>query len=265
IDEAKVKPTAMIDLINKVQMYYGEKIANHPIDVAGAAAFKDGANIEEGIIKKCDTANIYKFDNTLYTFKMTGAQLKKYMEWSVKYYNTYKDGDLTVAFNSSIPGYNYDMFTGVKYNVDISKEPGSRIVNLTKMDGTKINDSDELYLAINNYRASTQFLTHGEIFAEGEDLPVLLGKSEETAGLGEGRIRDLIGQYIQEVKGGVIEPECDDNWSIIGNNWDKSQRALAVKYINDGSITLSGVSGEQTSENSKAVTWDDLKAAGKTN
>lgn len=265
IDEAKVKPTAMIDLINKVQMYYGEKIAGHPIDVAGAAAFKDGANIEEGIIKKCDTANIYKFDNTLYAFKMTGAQLKKYMEWSVKYYNTYKDGDLTVSFNSSIPGYNYDMFTGVKYNVDISKEPGNRIVNLTKMDGTVISDTDELYLAINNYRASTQFLQHGEIFGEGEDLPVLLGKSEETAGLGEGRIRDLIGQYIQEVKGGEIEPECDNNWSIIGNNWDESQRALAVKYINDGSISLSGVSGEQTSENSKAVTFNDLKAAGKTN
>lgn len=187
------------------------------------------------------------------------------MEWSVKYYNTYKDGDLTVSFNSSIPGYNYDMFTGVKYNVDISKEPGNRIVNLTKMDGTPIGDSDELYVAVNNYRASTQLLGASDIFGEDEALPVLLGKSEETAGLGDGRIRDLIGQYIQEIKGGVIEPICDNNWSIIGNNWDPAQRALAVKYINDGSISLSGVSGEQTSENSKAVTWNDLKAAGKTN
>ena len=81
IDQAKVEPTAMIDLINKVQLYYGEKIVNHKIDVSAAAAFKDGANILEGTIKKCDTANIYKFDNTLYVFKITGAQLKKYMEW----------------------------------------------------------------------------------------------------------------------------------------------------------------------------------------
>ena len=265
IDEAKVRPTAMIDLINKVQMYYGEKIANHPIDVAGAAAFKDGANILEGTIKKCDTANIYKFDNTLYVFKITGAQLKKYMEWSAKYYNTYKDGDLTVSFNSSIPGYNYDMFTGLKYNIDISKEPGNRIVNLTRMDGTKVADSDELYLAINNYRASTQLMTHGDIYGEGEELPVLVGKSEETEGLGDGRIRYLIGKYIQEVKGGVIEPVCDNNWSIIGNNWDKTKRSLAVKLINDGTISLSGVSGEQTSENSKAVTWNDVLSTGKAN
>ncbi|HCW53537.1 MAG TPA: bifunctional metallophosphatase/5'-nucleotidase [Clostridium sp.] len=265
IDEAKLKPTAMIDLINKVQMYYGEKIANHPIDVSAAAAFKDGANILEGTIKKCDTANIYKFDNTLYVFKLNGAQLKKYMEWSAKYYNTYKDGDLTISFNSSIPGYNYDMFTGVKYDIDISKEPGNRIVNLTKMDGTKITDSDELYLAINNYRASTQLMTNGEIYGEGEELPVLIGKSEETAGLGEGRIRDLIGTYIQEVKGGIIEPVCDNNWSIIGNNWDEAKRAKAVKLINDGTISLAGVSGEQTSENSKAVTWNDVLSTGKAN
>ena len=157
------------------------------------------------------------------------------------------------------------MFTGVKYNIDISKEPGNRIVNLTKMDGTKINDSDELYLSINNYRASSQLLSPGAIYAEGETLPVLVGKSEETEGLGDGRIRDLIGKYIQEVKGGVIRPECDNNWSIIGNNWGKTKRDLAVKYINDGTISLSGVSGEQTSENSKAVTWNDVVKTGKVN
>lgn len=259
IDQAKLQPTPMISLINSVQMYYGEKIANHKIDVSSAAAFKNGQNILEGPIKKCDTANIYQFDNTLYVLKMTGSQLKKYMEWSVSYYNKYNPGDLTVSFNPTIPGYNYDMFTGIKYNVDISKDIGQRIVNLTRSDNSKINDSDVLYVSVNNYRASTQLLTPGAIFKEGEELPTLVGKSEQTEGLGDGRIRDLIGQYIKDVNGGTITPMVDNNWSIVGNKWDPNQRKIAVKCINDGKISLSGVAGEQTSANSKSVTWDDVK------
>ncbi|WP_459478900.1 5'-nucleotidase C-terminal domain-containing protein [Clostridium saccharoperbutylacetonicum] len=259
VDQAKLQPTPMVSLINAVQMYYGEKIANHKIDVSSAAVFKNGQNILEGQIKKCDTANIYQFDNTLYVLKMTGSQLKKYMEWSASYYNTYKPGDLTISFNPSIPGYNYDMFAGIKYNVDISKPVGNRIVNLTKSDNSKINDSDVLYVTVNNYRASTQLLTAGVIFKAGETLPTLVGKSEQTAGLGDGRIRDLIGQYIKDVKGGTITPVVDNNWSIVGNNWDANQRKTAVQLINDGKISLAGVSGEQTSANSKAVTSDDIK------
>ncbi|GAA0078493.1 5'-nucleotidase C-terminal domain-containing protein [Clostridium sp. CTA-5] len=259
IDQAKLQPTPMLTLIHNVQMYYGEKVANHKIDVSSAAVFKDGQNIAAGTIKKCDTANIYKFDNTLYVLKMTGSQLKKYMEWSFGYYNKYNPGDLTVSFNKSIPGYNFDMFGGIKYNVDVSKDVGNRVVNLTRNDGSKINDSDELYVTVNNYRGGTQLLTPGVIFKDGEALPTLVGKSEETAGLGDGRIRDLIGKYINEVKGGTITPECDNNWSVIGNNWDKEQRKKAVQCINNGSVTLSGVAEEQTSSNSKSVTWDDVK------
>lgn len=260
IEQAKLQPTAMIDLINKVQMYYGEKVANHKIDVSSAAAFKDGANIKEGNIKKAGTADIYKFDNTLYVLKITGSQLKKYMEWSASYYNKYNAGDLTVSFNKSIPGYNYDMFSGVKYKVDISKDTGSRIVDLTKMDGTPIQDADVLYMSVNNYRAGTQLTGKGSIFGS-DPQPIIIGKSEQTQGLGDGRIRDLIGKYIQEVKGGVITPVCDNNWSVTGNNWNSHERALAVKYINNGSISLAGIAGEQTSNNSKSVTWDDVKKA----
>jgi 2',3'-cyclic-nucleotide 2'-phosphodiesterase / 3'-nucleotidase len=259
VDQAKLQPTAMLTLIHDVQMYYGEKVANHKIDVSSAAVFKDGQNILEGSIKKCDTANIYKFDNTLYVLKMTGTQLKKYMEWSFGYYNKYNAGDLTVSFNKSIPGYNFDMFGGIKYNVDISKDTGNRVVNLTRNDGSKINDSDELYVTVNNYRGGTQLLTPGVIFKAGEALPTLVGKSEETAGLGDGRIRDLIGKYIKEVNGGTITAKCDNNWSIIGNNWDANQRKAAVKCINSGSVMLAGVSEEQSSSNSKSVTWDDVK------
>ena len=56
---------------------------------------------------------------------MTGKQLRTYMEWSAEYYNTYMDGDLTVSFNPDIRMFNYDMFAGVNYEINVSKEPAA--------------------------------------------------------------------------------------------------------------------------------------------
>ena len=172
ITQSQIQETAMIHLINQVQMYYGQA------DVSAAAVFSPSANMKEGEIKKCDMALIYKFDNTLYRLEVTGKQLKQYMEWSADYYNTYKDGDLTISFNENMRSYLYDMFGGVKYQIDISEESGNRIKNLTRMDGTPITDTDTLTLAVNNYRANSQLLTYGSVYSEekGDVLPKLLEK-----------------------------------------------------------------------------------------
>ena len=55
-------------------------------------------------------------------------------------------------------------------------------------------------------------LASGTVY-EADDLPVLVDKDIH----GEiGGIRELIRKYIVSVKGGVIAPECDDNWRITG-------------------------------------------------
>lgn len=242
----QLQDTAMIDLINKVQMEYTGA------DVSAAAAFSTNANIQPGVIKKSDTALIYKFDNTLYLLSMTGKQLKQYMEWSASYFNEFKPGDLTVTFNQSIPGYNYDMFDGVKYQVDISKPAGQRIVNLTKLDGTPVNETDTFKVSVNNYRANTQLLSYGPIFKTGEALPTVIDKDITPQSRPDlPTIRDQIGYYIQGV-GGTITNDVNNNWSITGNNWDPSFRSLAVKALNDGTIPV---------DTFKAVTEADLKAA----
>jgi len=252
IPAAQVLDTAMIDLINKVQMFYGKA------EISSAAAFKNDANILEGKIIKAGTADIYKFDNTLMTLKVNGEQLKRYMEWSATYYNTFKPGDLTVSFNEKIRGYNYDMFSGVKYDVDISKEPGKRIVNLTRTNGTTIKDTDVLTLAVNNYRASSTLLNETSGLFKGEGVEVVFD-SAKTMG-DDGRVRDLIRKYIVEEKNGVITPELDNNWKIIGNEMDATKAAFAAKLINDGKLLLP-VSADGRTPNVKSVTYDDALAA----
>ena len=247
IPTAQIEDTALIDLINTVQMHYTEA------DVSASALFTMNANLMEGDIKKSDTSLIYKYQNTLYKLAMNGAQLKKYMEWSARYYNQYQPGDLLISFNEDIRAYNYDMFAGVNYEIDISQPEGSRIVNLTWPDGTPVEDDDQFTIAVNNYRASTQLLSPGEVFEE-DEIPELL----EIDVRGDlGGVREIIRDYIVNVKVGTITPECDHNWKIVGNDWDESLHEKAVELLASGEISL--VSSEDgRTPNVKSITEDDL-------
>ncbi len=249
IPSAQIQDTALIDLINEVQMYYTGA------DVSAAALFNMDANLKEGDIRKCDTSLVYKYANTLYKLEMTGAQLKKYMEWSASYYNTYKPGDLTISFNADIRAYNYDMFAGVNYEVNIANEPGSRIENLTWPDGTPVKDEDVFTIAVNNYRASSQLLSAGDVFAEGDSLPTLL----EIDVKGDvGGVRELLGLYISEVKGGTIEPHVDNNWKVTGNDWDSQQHEKAVQLLKEGKLEIPSSEDGRT-PNIKAITTEDVQ------
>lgn len=250
IPQSQIQATSLIDFINEVQMYYTGA------DVSAAALFNVDADLKAGKIKKSDTALIYKYGNTLYKMEMTGKQLKKYMEWSAAYYNKYNKGDLTISFNENIRGFNYDMFSGVDYQIDISKEAGQRIKDLKWSNtGKEIKDDDIFIIAVNNYRANTHLLTYGEIFEEGEELPKVL---EIDVKGNIGGVREIIGDYIKNVKKGKIEPSNPQNWKIIGNNWDKNKHEKAVQMIKDGKIQIPK-SADGRTPNVKSVTENDLK------
>lgn len=68
IPQAVLADTALIDLINEVQLYHtGAK-------VSAAALSNAKANVEPGFIRRCDVSRIYRHQNTLYALEMTGAQ-----------------------------------------------------------------------------------------------------------------------------------------------------------------------------------------------
>ena len=148
IAQGWIEDTAVMDLINTVQL---EKSG---ADVSAAALFKYESDLPEGEIKYNNIFDIYKYDNTLYRIKITGAELKTYMEWSAGYYNTWKPGDINISFDPDFRDYKYDMFAGVNYEIDISQPVGQRIKNLT-FKGEPLADDQELTLAVNDYRLSS--------------------------------------------------------------------------------------------------------------
>lgn len=250
IPQPMVQDTALLDFINEVQMYYtGAK-------VSATALTSMTSQMKEGPIRKCDTASIYTYQNTLYKLEMNGAQLRSFMEWSAGFFKTWVPGDLTVAFDPSTRYYLYDAFEGVNYEIDLSQEPGGRIRNLTWPDGSPVRDEEVFTVAVNNYRATTQLLIAADIFAPGEPLPKLL----EIDVRGDlGGIRELLGEYIRTVKGGVIQPKVNNNWKLVGTNWDEAKRAQALKLLAEGKMPLPGSSTSRTLPGA-AVTEADLAA-----
>ena len=231
IPSPMVQDTALLDFINEVQLYYTGA------QVSATAMTSMTGQMREGTIRKCDLTSIYTYENTLYKLQMNGAQLRDYMEWSAAFYKTWQPGDLTIAFDPDTRYYLYDAFAGVNYEIDISQEPGNRIRNLTWPDGTPVADTDSFAIAVNNYRATTQLLIAADIFAPGEAMPQLL-EMDVRGDLGG--IRELLGEYIQTVKGGVIQPHVDNNWKLVGNNWDPAKHQQAVEMLRAGTLTLPG-------------------------
>lgn len=245
IPQTQIEDSALIDLINTVQLYYsGAKVSSCPLTSPDSV-------IKEGELRRYDISKIYSYNNYLYTLKMSGAQLKAYMEWSANYYQQYRDGDLTIAFNPEIRSYLYDMFDGVNYEIDVSNPEGERIVNLTWPDGTPVTDEDEFLIAVSNYRSNTFLLNPGEIYEAGE-TPRLM-----EADIGHADISSLIMKYITEVCGGMVRSECNQNWRIIGNDWDSELHQEAVEQINSGRLKIED-SVDDRIQNVRPITVSDL-------
>ena len=216
IPEGKLQDTAVMDLINRIQLEVSGA------DVSAAALFSDTSDLEAGDINYGDLFNIYKFDNTLYTVEVTGAELKDYMEWSAQHYNTWKPGDISISFDADVPGYLYDMFEGVEYEVNLSKEAGERIENII-FNGEPLKEEQVLTLAVNNYRYSSGLKANNLVSAgRNWDSPMA--------------IRDYIAQYIQEQ--GVIEPIVTNNWKITGVDLQYALRDEIIALVNDGVLDV---------------------------
>ena len=216
IPEGKLRDTPVMHLINKVQLL------NSGADVSAAALFKDTSDLPKGDLNYGNIFDIYKFDNTLYRVKVTGKELKNYMEWSAECYNQWKEGDINISFDPEYPGYLYDMFLGVDYEIDLSEPKGSRIKNVI-YKGAPLQDDTELLLCVNNYRYSSALKGKG----------LVSGKKEWES---SSSIRDMLVDYIKN--NSPLEPEVANNWKIVGVDLmkDDPRRAKIIDRINKGEI-----------------------------
>ncbi len=200
--DQKIKNTALMDLIHDVQIKYGNA------DISIAASFNESSNIPKGDIKESSINGLYVYENFLNTTEMTGAQLKKYLEYCATYFEQSNAGDTQIKINSKMPGYNYDMVKGVNYTLDITKPVGERLTSIT-YKGKPVADDQVFKVAMNNYRFGGG---GGHMAHVGLENPKNLYDSQAELG-DAGQIRTLIKEYIKEM--GTISPTHDNNYTLI--------------------------------------------------
>ncbi len=194
--DARFRDTAILDLIQKVQMEAGKA------DVSMVASFNSEARIAKGPVSVRDIAGLYVYENTLVVLEVTGQQLKDALEHSAKYYKPYAAGkSLQELIDEKIPAYNFDIAEGVTYDLDISKPIGQRIQNL-RFRGQQPSPTRKLRLATNNYRVNG-----GGGYTMYKDAPVVYRSSEE--------IREMIIDWVERKK--TVPTAPNNNWRIIQN------------------------------------------------
>jgi 2',3'-cyclic-nucleotide 2'-phosphodiesterase/3'-nucleotidase len=236
IPTVQIQETPLTNFFSEVMLHYsnGADVVAHQID-------NDKAGLNIGPIKKKDISYNYQYAGGEVTvYKITGKDLKDYMEWSVDYFNTSKPGDVTVSFNEERRASKYstnDIFGGVKYEIDLSKDYGDRIVNLRHLDDTAINPEDEIKLGVNAYRMKALIGKGGPL--EDREFEQIYSTQDEAAyGEIEGRIRNLAARYIQDVKNGVYEGKLNNTWKIVGVDTDAPVRKDIVELINEGILEV---------------------------
>ncbi|MFJ7902255.1 bifunctional metallophosphatase/5'-nucleotidase [Streptomyces sp. NPDC096198] len=155
------KDVPIMDFIHQVQMATvatGLSSADAALPLISVAApFSRTADIPAGSVTIKDIAGLYIYDNTLYGKKLTGAQLKDYLEYAAKYYHQVPSGTkvdtATLTNANSFWDYMYDTAAGVDYDIDIAQPEGSRIKNLSHK-GAPVADDQVFVVAVNNYRAN---------------------------------------------------------------------------------------------------------------
>lgn len=192
-DSARVRDTPVVDFVLEVMR------AAAGADLAAGSAFSF-AGLDSGDVSIADLARIYPYDNTLRAVRISGAQLRAYLEQASRYYGTYGDSTQPVI-DPNIPGYNFDIVAGADYVLDLSRPLGSRVTAL-RVRGREVQPTDSFTLALNNYRQ-----TGGGGYSMLSGAPVTYQGTEEIRVLLERELR----------RRGTIRPAdyFRQNWRIV--------------------------------------------------
>ena len=138
-----------IEFINKVQM----EVAG--VDISATSLFN---NLSPGFgtnVTMRDIISNYMFPNTLKVLCVSGQDIKDALEQSASYFVLNETGGLEVnrTFIEPKPQhYNYDMWEGIEYVLDIRNPIGQRVTAL-HYRGEPLQMDGKYQVVMNNYRA----------------------------------------------------------------------------------------------------------------
>lgn len=256
---ALVQDDDSVQFVTNAQKWYVEKQLQDNAELAkykdlpllsAGAPFKTGGRnqvnaadytlIKKGPIALKNVADLYVYPNTLEVVKVTGADVKNWLEMSAGQFNEVS-GEQTDLLNKDFRSYNFDILDGLTYDIDITKpakydyngvvvkEDANRVQNI-KYEGKEITDTQEFLVATNNYRAGSATFP-----GLGGGKNIVYKSAYET--------RNVISDFIQSKQ--PVDYQADNNWSLVASkpmtvNFDSAEAAAGYTNRYEG-ITNTGV------------------------
>ncbi|MFQ5662270.1 MAG: bifunctional metallophosphatase/5'-nucleotidase [Terriglobia bacterium] len=217
----RIEDHPLVELIQRAQLHYGRAEASL------ASLFSTRTRWVAGPVTIRDVYGLYFYENQLFTVEITGAQLKEALEYSARSFKSYpwpRQGRGSPF--ADLPGYNHDMAEGVSYQIDLSRPPGERIVEL-RFDAAPLDPARRLRLALNSYRWSG-----GGGYPEASGL-----RHAKVVHRARKQVRELIIDYLLEHQ--PLDTTVDHNWEIVPaaarqalRDWVASPEAVMVSPVN---------------------------------
>jgi len=216
---ALVQPCAATRLVTRAKRMAAQKLvagtddAVYPI-LSASASFKTGGragpnhytDVPPGPLCLRHAADLYSFPNVLCMLRLTGADLRDWLERAAIVFEQVTPGQTCQRLlNPDVPGHHFDMIDGLSYEIDLSQPPrydlmgqlisdkARRIHGLT-YQGAPLRDDQTFVLVTNNYRA----------FGGG---PFRTARPEQVVHTSTRILRDIVADYIRE-----MGAEADSLW-----------------------------------------------------
>jgi 2',3'-cyclic-nucleotide 2'-phosphodiesterase/3'-nucleotidase len=223
---AQVADDPSVQIVADAQLAYGRHAlaatpyADLPL-LSAAAPFKTGGrggannytDIPAGPIAVRNVADLYVYPNTVKVVKLSGAQVREWLEFSAGAFNTIdpQGPPEQNLVNASFPSYNFDTLDGVTYRYDLRQParynrdgrlvaPDARRVVDLRYRGQPIDPTADFAVVTNNYRAAG-----GGNFPALDGSQIILDAADEN--------RQALLQYLQARQ--PVNPSADGNWSIV--------------------------------------------------
>lgn len=221
-------PSAFMTLIHEVQL----GISGAEISFAAPLSFN--TLLRPGMLTMNDLFDLYRFENLLYTMRLSGQEILDYLNFS--YSNWFNRmghpsdhlinlrEESTGSFRTATAYYNFDSALGLDYTVDVTQKTGEMVHISQLSNGTPFDLNRNYLVAINSYRGNGGggHLTRGAGIPE-EQLADRIEFATDKD------LRFYMKGWLQEQ--GSIRVETINNWQVVPSQWVEAGKQRDYKIL----------------------------------
>jgi 2',3'-cyclic-nucleotide 2'-phosphodiesterase/3'-nucleotidase len=220
-----------VDLVHKA------KLEHTKAEVSFCSPLSSNVVIAPGDLTYSDMLRVYRFENRLIVIRMTGKEIKDYLEYSYglwinqmytpedRLLRTIPRPDNPKIRFFEVPQYNFDSGAGLDYEVDVTKPQGERVTILRMWSDRPFHEDSIYSVTTNVYRffGAGGHMELGAKISPDEIRSRIIRQDDPT------QIREMIRQNF--IRQGEVYKFQYNNWKFVPEEFVKSAKKREQKEL----------------------------------